>query len=250
MMRKAIVLLAGTALLRTSTLACDCAMQLPYTFCETLYPTWDTPHVVVLGVKIEEVFYGMRVKVLEVFDGSTTVGDTLMVWGDNGALCRHYAGTWNVGDTIVWGFHETDFMGNFITAGFPPDLEQPGDYHISSCGTYWLGFTNGMITGPIAPGVTSISVPDFWPAMTACAENSISENNLENPLRVLATEGGPWLSMRTSGSVELRVFDTSGRTMFERNWNGTPLQLSTPAGVYFVLVQERERLWMKKVVAP
>ncbi len=38
--------------------------------------------------------------------------------------------------------------------------------------------------------------------------------------------------------------------MFERNWNGTPLQLSTPAGVYFVLVQERERLWMQKVAAP
>ena len=250
MMRKAIVLLAGTALLRTSTLACDCAMQLPYTFCETLYPTWDTPHVVVLGVKLDEVFYGMHVKVLEVLEGNVLVGDTLTVWGDNGALCRHYAGTWNVGDTVVWGFHETDFMGNFITAGFPPDLEQAGDYHISSCGTYWLGFTNGMITGPIAPGVTSISVPDFWPAMAACAANDIPENTTEDALRVFTAEGGPWLSMRTSGSVELRVFDTSGRTMFERNWNGTPLQLSTPAGVYFVLVQERERLWMQKVAAP
>lgn len=117
--------------------ACDCAMELPSTLCETLDPDWAEPDVVVLGVKVEEVYYGMRVRLLQVFDGNVTEGDTITVWGDNGALCRWYVGTWAVGDTVVWALHNTDFLGNEITAGFPPDLEQPGDYHISACGTYW-----------------------------------------------------------------------------------------------------------------
>jgi hypothetical protein len=35
--------------------------------------------VIVVGVKIDEVEHGMRVRVLQVFDGQMSEGDTLMV---------------------------------------------------------------------------------------------------------------------------------------------------------------------------
>lgn len=44
--------------------ACDCAMELPGTLCETMDPAWIEPDIVVLGVKIDEAYYGMHVRVL------------------------------------------------------------------------------------------------------------------------------------------------------------------------------------------
>ena len=34
------------------SMACECAMEIPGTFCETLDPNWAEPHAVVLGVKL------------------------------------------------------------------------------------------------------------------------------------------------------------------------------------------------------
>lgn len=247
-----IPLLAGTLLsLPVLSVACECAIELPPTFCETLDPGWSEPHAVVLGVKLGEVYYGMQVKVLEVFNGDVAVGDTLTVWGDNGALCRWYVGTWNNGDTVVWGFHETDFLGNEITAGFPPDLEQPGDYHISNCGTYWLSYANGLITGPIAPGITSMTVPDFWPAMVGCAMTSIGEIATDDPLIVRDGPDGPWLSLPALQRARLVVTDALGRSVIDRDWDGAPIQLAHMApSTYTVQVWSGERRWTRSVVVP
>ncbi|MEO8587772.1 MAG: T9SS type A sorting domain-containing protein [Flavobacteriales bacterium] len=244
-------LLAGTLLLHATSQACECSMVLPYTFCETLEPQWNEPHAVVLGVKLNEVYYGMRVKVIEVFHGDVSVGDTLTVWGDNGALCRHYVGTWNDGDTVVWGLHDTDFMGNEITAGFPPDLEQPGDHHISNCGTYWLGYAGGMVTGPIAPGVASTTVANFWAAMEECLFTAIPTAPSENGLRVIDGEGGPWLVLNAKQRAHLTITDAMGRSCLARDWDGLPVHLSVmAAGVYLVRVQAEEQRWVKKVAVP
>lgn len=223
-------------------------MELPGTFCETMEPEWYEPHIAVLGVKLNEVYYGMNVKILQVFHGDAEVGDTITVWGDNGALCRWYVGTWADGDTVVWGLHETDFLGNEITAGFPPDLEQPGDYHISICGTYWLPYTNGMITGPIAPGVTSATVVQFWPAIVNCLATGISENLGAGGLLIVDGEGAPWLSLREPVMSQLSITDASGRNVLTRNWDGMPLQLrGMAAGAYVVQVRSDDRYWVSKV---
>jgi hypothetical protein len=227
--------------------ACDCAMELPGTFCETLDPDWAEPHGVVLGVKLNEVYYGMRVKVVEVFSGNITVGDTLTVWGDNGALCRWYVGAWNNGDTVLWGLHETDFLGNEISAGFPPDLEQPGDYIISNCGTYWLSYASGMITGGVAPGITSISVEAFWPAMAGCTTTSVPELNGEDPLRVRTAHDGVWLSLDTPRRARLVVMDEQGRAVVDQQWDGSPMPLRGFApSLYVVQVSAGEHQWIRK----
>ncbi len=242
----AILLLLGTSGIST---ACDCSIELPGSFCETMDPQWLEPDIVVLGVKIDEVYYGMHVRVLQVFDGAVSEGDTITVWGDNGALCRWYVGNWSVGDTAIWGFNDTDFLGNEITSGFPPDLEQPGDYHISFCGTYWLPYANGMVSGGIAPGVSSAPIEEFWPAVTACIGTTIHENTTPEGLRVQGSSAGPVISLLALGAVRLQVTDASGRNVLTGSWDGLPLVLDPAAGVYIIQVHgPRGSIWRKVAI--
>lgn len=242
----AILLLLGTPGIST---ACDCSIELPGSFCETMDPQWLEPDIVVLGVKIDEVYYGMHVRVLQVFDGAVSEGDTITVWGDNGALCRWYVGNWSVGDTAIWGFNDTDFLGNEITSGFPPDLEQPGDYHISFCGTYWLPYANGMVSGGIAPGVSSAPIEEFWPAVTACIGTTIHENTTPEGLRVQGSSAGPVISLLALGAVRLQVTDASGRNVLTGSWDGLPLVLDPAAGVYIIQVHgPRGSIWRKVAI--
>lgn len=230
-------LLSAALLLSTVSKACDCAMELPSTLCETLDPDWAEPDVVVLGVKVQEVFYGMRVRLLQVFDGTAVEGDTITVWGDNGALCRWYTGTWAVGDTVVWALNNTDFLGNEITAGFPPDLEQPGDYHISACGTYWLDYVNGNVVGGIVPGVTSVPIGEFWPTISACMATGVE--SLVEPafLLVRTTTEAVQLQLANPAEVRLTLIDAQGRAVLDRVWNGELLTLARFApGAYIAQV--------------
>lgn len=242
------VLLLGTANVST---ACDCSIELPGTFCETMDPQWLEPDIVVLGVKVDEVYYGMHVRVLQVFDGAVSVGDTITVWGDNGALCRWYVGAWSVGDTTIWGFNNTDFLGNEITSGFPPDLEQPGDYHISYCGTYWLHYANGVVSGGIAPGVSSAPIEEFWTAVTDCLGTATHENAIAEGLRVRMGSGGPVISLDSPGAVRLLVADASGRNVLSRSWDGLPLVLDPgAAGVCIIQVVGPSGSMRRKVAVP
>ncbi len=225
MNRFALILITAVATIGT-TRACDCAMELPATLCETMDPDWAEPDIVVLGVKLEQIFYGMRVRLLQVFDGNATEGDTITVWGDNGALCRWYTGTWAVGDTVVWALHNTDFLGNEISGGFPPDLEQPGDYHISACGTYWLDYVNGNVVGGIAPGVTGVPIGEFWPTISACMNTGVE--SLQEPafLLVWTTNDGVQLQLAVPAEVRLTLIDAQGRAVLDRQWNGEFLTLA------------------------
>ena len=130
--------------------ACDCFGNNSY--CETLSPSWFVnPTTTVLAVKLDDYYYGIHVKVVQEIGGEMLPDDTLMVWGDNGGLCRVYLNGFAVGDTVVFGLNHCDLWGNTITAGFPPDLEQPGDYQVSVCGIYWLNYVNGNVQGHMQP---------------------------------------------------------------------------------------------------
>lgn len=241
--------LLGLVLLPTTTIACECAMEVPATFCATLSPEWNPPDAVVLGVKLNEVYYGMRVKVLEVFGGDVAVGDTLTVWGDNGALCRWYVGAWSDGDTVVWGFHDIDLLGNEITAGFPPDLEQPGDHHINICGQYWLPYQDGGVDGAIAPGIDEASLAEFREIVTGClATLGVTEGVAPEPITVRAAEGGPWIALAVPAPVDLIVTDASGRVVMQRRWNGSPVQLRSATGAYVVQVRYANEVLVCKVL--
>lgn len=164
-MRTVIILIS--LFLSPAVWACTCFG--PQNFCETVDTSHVEPDVIVLTTKLSDIHYGMQVKVVQVFGGNANVGDTLMVWGDNGALCRWPTGAWAVGDTSVFALHNSDLTGNWIVnPNYPPNLEQPGDYHISACGLYVLNYSGGMVTGQIDPSTTTMDVSTFASFVDGC----------------------------------------------------------------------------------
>lgn len=116
-----------------------------------------------------------------------------------------YCDTWEVGDTVMQGFRIADQLGGA--------LEQPDDYLISVCGTYWLDYTAGVVSGPI---ITENGGND-----DACRIRGLGERMPfhgdpgEQPADVLTVryEGGvPMISMSgVQGRAHLGVWDASGR---------------------------------------
>jgi hypothetical protein len=240
-----------TALLAAAshTSACDCFG--PDNFCETISPTAFTPpDAVVLAVKQSDVAHGMTVEIVQSFSGPLTVGQTVTVWGDCGALCRLYPGTWNIGDTVVFALLETDFMGNLICS---TTLEQPGDYMISICGQYWLSYSGGSVSGPIYPGggTSVLSMTAFAAMVEQCGGSAgIGSPMAPDPLLVHYEGEVPVIELPDAGpNVMLAVMDAMGRSVLSRSWNGRALRLEGMAqGTYLVQVSSGSSRWLRGVV--
>ena len=74
----------------------------------------------------------MEVEIIDIYKGKET-RKTIIVWGDNGALCRPYLSRFNQGQYYVIAFYKC----------------KTDDYFISNCGDYWL---NADIKKQIAIG--------------------------------------------------------------------------------------------------
>lgn len=232
-------LLLSAALLATASAALACQCDGPDTFCATLDPnTFAPPEMVVMGVKVSQVLHGMEVKVVQVFSGDVQVGDTVLVWGDTGFDCRVYADSWNVGDTAIWGFVETDLMGN----NWAGPVEEPGDMMISICGIYYLGYANGIVSGELGAGLTEMELHDFITFMDGCAFTGITEIT-DAPGFDLLREGDGVTVVFTDadhGAAEVRLLDVAGRTAAQRLTTGTRVHLSMSglsAGAYVLEVR-------------
>jgi hypothetical protein len=251
-MRKALpIALLAVGLNASDAAACDCFGNDSY--CATLDPSWFVnPVSTVLAVKLTDYYYGITVKVVQVLGGQQLPDDTLTVWGDNGALCRVNLNAFAIGDTVVFGLNECDLWGNTITAGFPPDLEQPGDYQVSVCGIYWLNYANGYVSGQItAPVFQNMTLAAFTAAIQNCSSaNAISEVATLDPLVVRYVGGVPVLEMAgQSGTVELLITDVQGRMIFRRAWSGQALPFNSAApGLYNAQVSIGMRRWARKLL--
>lgn len=243
---RSIVLLVAAFLIRTSAYACSCFGNNSY--CESLAPGWfGNPDATAMVVKLTDYHYGITVKVVQTFGGTSLPEDTLTVWGDNGALCRIYLNGIAVGDTMIFGLNETDLMGNTIwNSQYPPDLEEVGDYMVSVCGVYALNVIDGQVSGWIdQPMVQTMSLQDFDAMVTSCTlgvgvEEPVEE---ENELTVSYTTDGPLLRAALPlGNSQLTIVDAAGRVVLSRGWNGEPMLLGLgAAGVYAVRVRDGER---------
>lgn len=234
--------------------ACSCFG--PNTFCGTLNPPyeepeWWIPEAVVLAVPLETYYYGIDVVIIQVFQGEVD-NDTVRVWGDNGALCRLYAG-WEPGDTLVIGIDRTDLAGNtIINPEYPEGLERPEDYMISGCGVYALDYTDGRVSGWItAPTMQNYSLEEFEETINACAlSNGIDAPNLVDPLVVRTVSGTLLLELlNCSSAAQLIVLDMQGRCVLRRRWDGSSLELEGMAsGTYVAEVIVAEERWRRKVM--
>lgn len=251
-MMKALVFGSLTLVLSSQgSKACDCFGNNSY--CETLSPTWlVNPSTTVLAEKLDDYFYGIHVKIVQVIAGEVLPSDTLLVWGDNGGLCRVNLNGFAIGDTVVFGLNHCDLWGNTITAGFPPDLEHLEDYQVSVCGIYWLNYVNGNVQGQITgPVFQNMPLDAFIEVVQNCsAANAINEVGPRDPLLVRYVAGVPVLERPgQSGPMALLVVDAQGRMVLRRAWNGQTLPFSSVApGVYTARVSIGGEHWTRKIL--
>ncbi len=217
---RSIVILTLLVAFSTPTYACSCFG--PQTFCGTLNPqppefpnpAWWMPDAIILGVKVGQAAHGMDVQVVQTLQGQPQPEEIIRVWGDCGLLCRMYPDTWSVGDTVIWALRYTDLMGNGLCGN---NLEQEGEYMISICGTYYLDYANGMVTGAIADEVTALPYPDFVQYISTCGATTLPEAPIAPEVLVTIDNGMLQVQYNvvSHGYLEHRLHDLQGRIISE-----------------------------------
>ncbi len=234
--------------------ACSCFG--PQTFCGTLYPQppqfpdpqWWVPSDIIMAIKVNSVEYGADMKVVQIFSGTLQPEQVIRVWGDCGLLCRHYVDGLANGDTVIWALQHCDLSGN---GSCGTSFEQAGDYQLSVCGIYWLGYENGVVSGPLfTEGANeTVTLAEFAGLVNGCLATAVAGNGADDELIVRDGDGGPWLSLPTPARYELTVLDAAGRVRLSRSWDGMPVQVrGLNAGAFVVRVRQGERSLVRKVV--
>lgn len=248
-MRKLYLLMSLICVSQTGW-ACSC-IGIP-TFCETISGTYP-PDLIVQARKIEDVYYGMRISVIQVLMGEEGRKE-LTVWGDNGGLCRLYTGGFGIGDTLILALSQTDQMGNRITVPeFPPDLEQEDDYHLSGCGVFQLDVRQGMVVGAISAGISSLPYADFIKRLRdqTC---KLSVYQPEFNVVPSPTQGTLYIALDPffRQNANLRITDMQGRRVLDIQEIEEYLEIdvrSWASGIYYVEldygpIDFRKKVWV------
>jgi hypothetical protein len=117
--------------------ACDCVSQGEFL---TVAPKSEfvalvkvTKYLSYKSIYERQTPMSMEVEVVEVYKGTET-RKKLVVWGDNGILCRPYLSQFDTGKYYVIAFYQASDGSK----GYVHQDERPTDYAISICGDYWL----------------------------------------------------------------------------------------------------------------
>ncbi|ULQ55843.1 hypothetical protein KJS94_14430 [Flavihumibacter rivuli] len=138
-MRKATRLILTLSLLLTGQLsfACDCDSEGEFL---TVAPKSEfvalvkvTKFLSFRNIYDKQTPMSMEVEIVDVYKGEE-VRKKLVVWGDNGILCRPYLSQFDKGKYYVIAF----FKASDGSKGHVHEDERPTDYAISICGDYWL----------------------------------------------------------------------------------------------------------------
>jgi len=236
----------------TAALACDCYG--PQSYCGVQAPPppqWEytPPDHNILGVKLGEVSYGMDVLVLQSFSGTIAAGDTIRVWGDCGWLCRRFVDTWADGDTVVWGVHDVDLLGNVDCPG--GSNEQANEYMITICGHNWLSYSNGIVTGPITSESTqSMTLQEFQTALSGCLDFTAAIREPGHSGLITWNAANNQLTWKGANAPDrLDVLDAAGRVVLSRTWRGETITLKGIASeVLFVRVRHAGDMLHERIV--
>jgi hypothetical protein len=139
-----IILGFSVLLLTPSAYACSCADN-NHSFIQNA----EKAKLVIRGKVLEYHWYkgdksetrpplAMTVAVKEVYAGATT-SKTIMVWGDNGIICRPYVSQFPVGT-------------EWVLALSPDSWSKKGELAISSCGEYSLKVNGSNVMGKVIDG--------------------------------------------------------------------------------------------------
>jgi len=247
MIRDAFMILFAVLLHPGYTHACSCGG--PLDFCATL--NQNNPDLVVLAVKTANQAHGMQIEILEILKGAES-RQQVVVWGDNGLLCRHYTSQWNLGDTLIYAI---DLIGS--SPALPQ--EDSTDYQISICGIYVLHFSGGMVSGAINGVDTTMSYADFKNLLPSCGATSVlpGEDFPKLQLYPNPAHGLVQISLPYSFTTEtqMRLFAIDGKEIkladkiFATESPKIVLQTQTlPAGIYILEVRLEELAVRRKLV--
>ena len=149
------LLLIFTAL-SGKTLACDCDYEGGFL---TVAPNTDLVAVVTVkkfltfkDIYNEKTPMSMEVEITEVILGEEK-RKTIVIWGDNGALCRPYLSIFQEGSSYVMALSQPEIYAN----------ESNTDYIISNCGRYWLNVTTAdqTVCGDIAEKTNQLTLAEL-----------------------------------------------------------------------------------------
>jgi|GEM_PF-6329642 len=237
-MKNFITILLFFLFISETTHACSCG-DIPG-FCENFQLRKDKSHTLVLRVVVLSNYYwGTVVKVLDNIHNNIS-RDTVVVWGDNGVLCRQSAGL--PGDTTIIIAVPTDLSGNINSNNEKP--EQIGDLMIAGCGNQVLNYQNGKAIGEFTTynKRDTILFSEFREILYGCV-----------PLRSYETDrnAGVTLSPNPSyGAVNIEstekiagisLYDISGRLIYTKNvnaynFNASPDNSRLASGLYFISI--------------
>lgn len=132
----------------SQSFACDCDYEGGFL---TVAPNADlivvvkvTKYLTFKDIYNEKTPMSMEVEITEVIQGEEK-RKTIIIWGDNGALCRPYLNIFKEGNSYVMALNGTN------------------DYNISNCGRYWLHVnpTDKTVSGDIAEKTTTLTLAEL-----------------------------------------------------------------------------------------
>ncbi len=139
MIKRFFLLLIICGLCLTKTIACDCGYNGSF-----LKMSKRTPLVALVRVtkylNFKDIYdskipMSMEVEIIDIYKGIET-RKTIIVWGDNGNLCRPYLSNFKEGKYYVIAFDNGEYKGGHQN-------ENVTDYSIFDCGCYWLAVDLG-----------------------------------------------------------------------------------------------------------
>lgn len=142
--------------------ACECVSKGPFL---TVAPTADfvalvkvTRYLTFKDIYKEKMPMSMEVQVVSIYKGKET-RKKVVVWGDNGILCRPYLSKFKLGNYYVIAFHH----GADGLNGRGHETEKKTDYSISVCGDYWLEADRKTQTakGAVTPTQNQITLAEL-----------------------------------------------------------------------------------------
>jgi Secretion system C-terminal sorting domain len=229
--------------------ACSC-LPIGNSFCQTINA--DTSIVsVIMAEKIANYHYGMRVKCLTVISGQHP-GDTILVWGDNGILCRKATGNSLSGDTLILALQRCDMAGNTLfNPQYPAGLELATDYQLSVCGIYCLSVSNGIVQGSItAPSQQLLGLNQFLSSSCLMLGSPGTEQMVNIELWPNPAADQLFIQFAAVQKGALRIYNSAGQLMLTEQFYDARFvaDLSRyPEGLYVVEVETDAFRVVKKV---
>lgn len=237
-MKNLIIILFLFLFISETAHACSCG-SVPG-FCENFQIRKDKGQTVVLRVVVlSDYYWGTMVKILDNIHNSIS-RDTVVVWGDNGVLCRQPAG--NPGDTTIIIAEPTGLAGNINSNNEKP--EQVGDLMISGCGNQVLNYKNGKAFGGFSAynKRDTILFSEFREILYSCVPLRSYETDRNTSVTLSPDPSYGSINIESTEKIAgISLYDISGRLIYTKNvnaynFNESPDTSRLASGLYLICI--------------